>query len=544
MLDRIRSSFVLGPQFTAASLTDVLAKAHGDRPAVTLDSVLPYEGFSGTSLTGRQIHELVTRMASVLGTAAGVRCGERVVVCASGRFDELLAVLAIFRLGAVAVPLSPETDAGHLVRILSDERGALLVTDRAVWDRALDGRDGAGPVPCKLAFLGPAASVPEAALSLDAAIARGSDRPDPATTAGQDTIAIFRGHDPAAPARTVLTAEGLTARGRPLALIQLKRGAVGIVALPLTELLGFSSAIAALLAGVTLHHVACFDAERVLETMERRRAAAFFGTPRMYRAMIDVGLDGHDLRSVRLWGSATERMPVELIGEFKRRGAMFSVGRWRTEAIFVDGHGTPELPGAAVLRFSPPGIWRLDESVVGIPIPPFRAKVCDDAGHEVARGEIGEIWIQGPDLAEQASSGAARSITTDGWHRTGELATQDFLGLLHFAAGRPSVIHSGGYAVLPTQIEQALASHPAVGTVVAFGLPHPTRREMPVAVVAPREGVDVEPDALLAWGRERLADHKAPRRIWIVSPHDLSTRGDREALRAALRERYAGTFTS
>ncbi|MBI2895688.1 MAG: acyl--CoA ligase [Deltaproteobacteria bacterium] len=531
MLDRIRN--VLGPELTAATVADILAKEQGDRVAAILDVPLPYEGFSGESLSYDQVRRFVARTAFVLETNLGIRRGDRVVVCTSGLFDELLVVLAAFRLGAVTVLLPADTGAAALAHALSEERAPALITDRTVWDQVVF-----DPPPRTLAFLGPAASAPEGAVSIDAALARSSAERDPEKVEGEQAIAIFRSSARSAlSGGAVLTSEGLTARGRPLALVKPQRGAVGIAALPLADLTGFCSAVAALAAGVTLHHVVRFDAARALEAIERRRATAFFGCSWMYRAMADAGLDGFDLRSVRLWASATDRIPVELIGEFKRRGAMFRVGPWRTEAIFVDGYGTAELPGAAVLRLSPPGISRWDESVVGIPIHPFRAKVCDDAGHELGRAEAGELWIQGPGMG-----GPGADLTSDGWLRTGELASQDFLGLLHFEAARRSVIRAGGYTVQPAQIERALASHPAVESVLAFGVPHPTRREMPVAVVAGREGAEVEPDALLAWARERLADHKAPRRIWIVSPEDLPRGADREALRAALRRRYADTF--
>jgi acyl-CoA synthetase (AMP-forming)/AMP-acid ligase II len=341
----------------------------------------------------------------------------------------------------------------------------------------------------------------------------------------------------------VLSSEAIALRARALLFVRFPSSMLGVLAVPVTEIMGMFSLLLALAGGLPLHLLGPLDAERALEVVAGRRATALFALADLYRRMAEVGLDGFDLSSVRFWISAAERIPTDVIRDFKRRGAMFRLGGRQTEAIFVDAYGSVELSGAAVLRFSPPGLTRWDGSFLGFPVPPYKARICDEAGREVRRGEVGELWIQGPGLPDDViGEGTGPILTTDGWVRTGDLATFQIGGLVRFVDRKSDVIRCGSYAVYPAEIERVLEAHPDVATVVAFGVPHPTKREMPVAVVVTRQGT-VSEDELLAWARERLVDHKSPRRIWIVRDDEIP-RAAHRVRRGELRERYRTTFAS
>jgi len=130
-------------------------------------------------------------------------------------------------------------------------------------------------------------------------------------------------------------------------------------------------------------------------------------------------------------------------------------------------------------------------------------------------------------------------MTADGWLRTGDLATRNRLGMIRLVGRMKDVIKSGGYSVYVRELEEAIASHPAVARAAAFGLPHKDKGEIPAAAVELREGSSASEAELLDWSRQILAAYKAPRRIWILAPGGLPYNHTGKLLRRELKERFS-----
>jgi acyl-CoA synthetase (AMP-forming)/AMP-acid ligase II len=130
-------------------------------------------------------------------------------------------------------------------------------------------------------------------------------------------------------------------------------------------------------------------------------------------------------------------------------------------------------------------------------------------------------------------------LTSDDWLRTGDLATRNRLGMIRLVGRMKDVIKSGGYSVYARELEEAIASHPAVARSAAFGLPHPDKGEIPAAAVELHAGSEASEDDLLDWCRSRLAPYKTPRRIWILDAGGLPQNHTGKVLRRELRERFA-----
>ena len=134
----------------------------------------------------------------------------------------------------------------------------------------------------------------------------------------------------------------------------------------------------------------------------------------------------------------------------------------------------------------------------------------------------------------------ARSLlTSDGWLRTGDLATRNRLGLIRLVGRMKDVIKSGGYSVYVRELEEAMTAHPAVARAAAFGLPHKEKGEIPAAAVELRQGSQASETDLLEWCRQNLAAYKAPRRIWILDAGGLPQNHTGKLLRRTLQERYS-----
>jgi acyl-CoA synthetase (AMP-forming)/AMP-acid ligase II len=132
---------------------------------------------------------------------------------------------------------------------------------------------------------------------------------------------------------------------------------------------------------------------------------------------------------------------------------------------------------------------------------------------------------------------ATRAILTDdGWVRTGDLARRGRLGTIHFAGRDKDVIKHGGYSVYAMELERALEEHPAVAEAAAVGITDERKGEVPAAVVRLKPGATATEDDLLAFGRQRLADYKAPQRIAIVD--DLPRTGTEKVKKQELKELF------
>jgi fatty-acyl-CoA synthase len=124
----------------------------------------------------------------------------------------------------------------------------------------------------------------------------------------------------------------------------------------------------------------------------------------------------------------------------------------------------------------------------------------------------------------------------NGWLHTGDLAWQDEAGYFYIVDRKKDMIISGGFNVYPKEVENALATHPAVAAVAVIGVPDPKWGEAVKAVVVRRPGHEVDADLLIAWARERKGPVSAPKSVDFVDTLPVTALG--KADKKALRARY------
>ena len=157
---------------------------------------------------------------------------------------------------------------------------------------------------------------------------------------------------------------------------------------------------------------------------------------------------------------------------------------------------------------------------VGTPLWGVRVAVMNDAGALLPPGERGEVVIRGhgvmkgylkdPDATAEAFRG--------GWFHTGDIGVIDADGYLAIVDRKKEMIIRNGMNVYPREIEEVLITHPAVSLVAVVGIPHMEYGQEVKAFVVPQTGADLQPEALIAWARERMASYKYPR---VVELRDL-----------------------
>jgi long-chain acyl-CoA synthetase len=178
---------------------------------------------------------------------------------------------------------------------------------------------------------------------------------------------------------------------------------------------------------------------------------------------------------------------------------------------------------------------------VGLPLPDVDVRIVDaNAGdRELGTDEVGEVLIRAPQLMAgywQNPAETALALQTHGpgsaWLHTGDLGYLDSDGYLFLVDRKKDLIKSSGYQVWPREIEEVLASHPAVAEVGVAGIADPTKGEYVQAWVVLRPGMSATEDELRAFCRQSLAPYKVPRYVEFRSELPKTMTG--KVLRRAL----------
>jgi long-chain acyl-CoA synthetase len=291
-----------------------------------------------------------------------------------------------------------------------------------------------------------------------------------------------------------------------------------------------------------------FEVPSAVNLVERYGITAFVGVPAMFARLVNSNPEPARLASVRVWLSASDHLPSEIRQRLRKFGAFVRLpGGRRIPPVLLNGYGMVELGGLAMmgieLSFAP------GSGDLCFPVPPFRIRVADENGRPVPAGVTGECQIRRRGLTPHYWSHSVPTmndkgevpdlLTSDGWLRTGDLATRNRLGFIRLVGRIKDVIKSGGYSVYVRELEEAIAAHPAVARAAAFGQPHPEMGEIPVAAVELREGSVASEIELLDWCRQNLAPYNTPRRIWILDAGSFPLNHSGKLLRQALKERFS-----
>jgi long-chain acyl-CoA synthetase len=127
----------------------------------------------------------------------------------------------------------------------------------------------------------------------------------------------------------------------------------------------------------------------------------------------------------------------------------------------------------------------------------------------------------------------------DGWFLTGDIGNLDEDGILCVTDRKKDMIIMSGWKIYPTEVENVLILHPAVGDVAVFGIPDEVRGEVPAAAVVTRPGADLTGSQLEGYCRDHLAGYKIPRRLFLVD--SLPRVHGWKLLRKDLREKFGGS---
>ncbi|ADP83394.1 class I adenylate-forming enzyme family protein [Pseudofrankia inefficax] len=418
----------------------------------------------------------------------GVRPGDRVALMSSTRPEFIIAVRAIWRLGAAVVLLSPSWKRADVAHALAVSEPAHAIGDHPV-----------------LADLMPMVHLDEPLEGVDAGVSPVT--PVPAPDPAADAVFVFSSGTTGLPKAVRHTHASFAAAVDDWRAVLGMTSADRIqVATPPSHILGILNIVTALETGAWMRLHRRFDLDTVLACIQDDRI-----TIEMAVAPIALAIAAHpklesfDLSSLRyiMWGATPVTASVAQ-----------TVTR-RAGVAWLPAYGASELP---VIACNPLDGARLDS--VGLAAPGVELRVVDlETGVPVPPGETGEIQARSPSLMiGYLPTEANADAFQDGWYRTGDVGTIDADGWVRLTDRRKEMIKVRGFQVAPAEVETVLHGHPAVADCAVFGVPDPADGESIVAAVTVAGGADPAglAEELVTLVGDRLASYKRPRRIVFV----------------------------
>ncbi|MGM7668344.1 class I adenylate-forming enzyme family protein [Microbacterium sp. A93] len=321
-------------------------------------------------------------------------------------------------------------------------------------------------------------------------------------------------------------------------MLSAPEGDAALVSVPPYHVAGIAAVLSSVFAARKMVYLESFDAEGWVAAVRTNSVSSAMVVPTMLQRILDVlTSSGETLPSLRALSYGGGRMPGELIRATLEHlpHVGFTNAYGLTETSSTIALLGPDDHREAFASADPAVQARLGS--VGRPIPSIELEIRGADGAELANGEEGEIWVRGPQI-----SGAYRGMNShlvDGWFATKDRGLVDAGGYVFLSGRADDVIVRGGENISPGEIEDVLRDDPSVADAAVVALPDDQWGEVPVAVLVPTSGAEIDAAALKALVRSRLRSSRVPAEIviWDELPHNEMGKLLRKDIRAALTRR-------
>ena len=495
------------------------AQRFGDRVAV--------EG-PDADRTFAQLGDRVARIANGL-LAQGLRPGDRVLDLQRNSTSYLETDLAIRAAGLVRAALNYRLHPSDWERIAADSGARALVYDPAFEGQTEALRSGIDVVICT--GDGPGLSLEK--LIADAPSGRIPAR-EPDALCGLHYSSGTTGHPKGAQR---------THRNWMASVVNMTHDVLGgppgphdcyVHAGPITHTSGLF-VLPFLVAGARQVVQPAWDPEDFVAAVRERGATHAAIVPTMVARLLASGADRDDLRGLKMLGYAGAPMPPEQMRQ----------AHDRLTPNLVQYYGLVEaIPPVTVLDAADHARGLAGEpdllTSAGRPALGVEIAVVDEDGREVPPGETGEVVTRGDHVMAGYWNADRRDdlskSVVDGWLHTGDLGRLSADGHLWLVDRKGDMIISGGYNIYPREVEDVIAEVPTVAEVAVVGVADQDWGQRVVALVTARPGQSVDPEAVLAHCRERMASYKKPKEVRVVTELPLNSTGKiaKKVLRAQL----------
>ena len=481
-----------------------------------------------TQYTFGQFQALSNRLANAL-KEAGVAAGERVAIVLPQRVETALSHLAVWKLGAISLPLSVLFGQDALRYRLEDSGARVAIC-------AADALERIQALAPDLPQLTTVIDCDDKAAGFWPLLEQGSDRLQRINSRGNDpALIIYTSGTTGPPKGAVIAHRCLLGNLTGFEMSQNFFPRQGDLMWTPADWAWTGGLLDGLMPAwyygqpVLGYDGGRFDAEKACCLIAEYGVRNAFIPPtalKLMRQVSDLRGMGVNLRSVM---SAGESLGAQLY-EWARESLGIEINEmWgQTEVNYIVGNCSQIMPVA-------PGS-------MGKPYPGHRVEPVDEQGTVVGDGEVGELCAQRDDpvmfLGYWNREQATQEKFLGHWWRTGDMGYRDSEGFLWFVGRKDDVISSAGHRIGPGEIEDCILKHPAVAQVAAVGSPDELRGEIVKAFIILAQGhrpSDTLRQAIQETVRQGLAAHEYPREIEFVSELPMTTTG--KVRRIDLRER-------
>jgi fatty-acyl-CoA synthase len=496
-------------------LVDIQRVRRGTEPALITED--------GEQWTYERLADAVHATAAFL-TERGVGRGDRVALMGMNSAEYVAAVLAVYRLGAVAVPLNYRLQSEELEFLVRDS-GAVAVMADADFIDVLDPICDDRSIGTRLVVHGSSATTTWLPLSQVMADHSGSRAPLCPVSFDDPQRIMYTSGTTSRPKGVVIT-HGMASLNviAQTSELELTSSDTALVSSPLYHVAAWDSpGIGVLFNGGRLVIMRRFDAPLALRLIEEHRVTGGIFVQAILHGLRAAADGSRDLSSLRwiIFGAAA--------GELYRE-----VQEMLPSTRLVQAYGMTEACSCIAYMDVAHAVSK--RGSVGTAVPFVEYRVVDPSDHDAGPGVPGEVVLRGPKVTpgywhdEELTAEAWRG----GWFHTGDVGMVDEDGFLYITDRLKDMIRSGGENVASQEIERVIYNHPLVAEAAVVGIPDPRWQEVPRAYIVLKPGASLSEGELIAYCRDHLASFKTPKSVVFLG--ELPRNPSGKVLKRVLRE--------
>ncbi|MBX5436573.1 MAG: acyl--CoA ligase [Alicyclobacillaceae bacterium] len=494
-------------------------------------------------LTYKELYEQVAAFATGL-SKLGLRQGDKIVACLPNWPAFVVALYAAARAGLVFIPANPRLRQHEIDFIVRNSGARAAVVADQTGDishyEIFAACQGEGSQLQHIVAVTPNGVVSNRPLTFESVLALGRSQPTapPSAVSADDVAAIvYTSGTTGTPKGAMLTHRNLffSADGMNAALENSERDVI-LVVVPVCHIMGLSVSLMSVRTRSTMVLMEKFQAEAVFQVIEREKVTVHHGVSTMFVLELNhPNRSRYDLSSLRTGIIAATPCPYEVVERIRKElglSPILSYGMTECSPALTATHFENE-----------PWVY----ATVGRPLPGVSLCVVDENGKRLGPGEIGELLAKSPGLMKgyyNNEEATRQAIDGDGWFHTGDLAVINEFGYVSIVGRIKEMINRGGLKIYPREVEDLLYQLPAVQEAAVVGVPDPVLGERSCACVTVKPGHTLDPQEVVAFCRERLADYKVPDFVEIMDSLPLNSSGKIYKLELArmMKEKHPPTY--
>ncbi len=453
--------------------------------------------------------------------------GSRIAVQTEKSVEALMLYLAVLRAGYVYLPLNTAYQSSELAYFIANAEPAVLVcpSRQFGWVSKLGFQAG-----CRYVFT---LNEDRSGTLLDRAAAHSRSHAVAPRRADELAAILYTSGTTGRSKGAMLSHGNMLSNARVLQdFWDWRPDDVLIHALPIFHVHGlFVASHGALLNGSKMIWFSRFEPRAVIARF--KDASVFMGVPTLYvRMLAEPALTPAACATMRLFISGSAPLLLETFRDWQQRSGHTILERYgMSETIMLSSNPCRAVDGER------------RGGTVGPALPGVGIRVQDDQGRPCAAGEIGHIQVRGPNVFAgywRMPEKTAEEFSADGWFKTGDVGSLDAQGYLSIVGRSKDLIISGGYNVYPAEVEGFINEMEGVAESAVVGVPHPDFGEGVIACVVPKPGARLEPEALIAQLKGRIANFKVPKQLFLLAELPRNTMG--KVQKKLLREQHQDLF--